>query len=309
MDAGAHLPLIDFGHTDQSLTRLKTYARVADSLGYEFLTANDHLVFARPWIDGPTCLSAVIAESGAMGLATTVIVPALRGPVATAKLLGAIDILSEGRLMVAVGPGSSPRDYALIGVPFEERWKRLDESIQIMRAVWADSSERFEGRYYATTEENLAPFPIQRPGPKIWIGNWGCAAGMRRVVRLSDGWLASAYNTDPEQFGSGLVALRAALNEAGRDVDKFPNGIATMWTYVTEDRVKASRLIGEVLSPMLRRAPAEIKDLLPIGPVEHCVRVVQSYAAAGAERIFVWPLEDELTQLEIFKRDVLDAVV
>ena len=64
-----------------------------------------------------------------MKLATTLTIPVLRGPAATAKWLAAIDLLSEGRLMVGVGPGSSARDYELVGMNFEERWHRLDEAV------------------------------------------------------------------------------------------------------------------------------------------------------------------------------------
>ena len=71
-----------------------------------------------------------------MTLATTVALPVVRGPVALAKGLAAIDLLSGGRLVVGVGPGSSARDYAVVGVPFEERWKRLDEAVQALRALW-----------------------------------------------------------------------------------------------------------------------------------------------------------------------------
>ena len=87
MEFGAHLPLIDFGSTDHTLKALKRFAGRASELGYSWLTANDHLVFGRPWIDGPTSLAAVIDESGEMNLATTVAVPVLRGPIATAKIL------------------------------------------------------------------------------------------------------------------------------------------------------------------------------------------------------------------------------
>ena len=308
MDFGAHLPLIDFGGTDHSLGGLKSFARAAESLGYQYLTANDHLVFGRPWLDGPTGLTAVLEESGDMKLATTVVVPELRGPVATAKILGAIDILSGGRLTVAVGPGSSPRDYALIGVPFEERWKRLDECIQTMRAVWDESSAGFEGAFHTTAGESLTPYPAQAGGPDIWIGSWGSKVGMRRVVRLGDGWLASAYNTDPTKFQVGLHALREALTEVGRDAESFPNGIATMWTYVTEDERKATQILEDVLAPMLRREVDELTALLPIGSAEHCASVVQAYADAGAERIFIWPIRDEIEQLELFRRGVIDVL-
>ena len=69
-----------------------------------------------------------------MTLATTVAVPVLRGPAATAKILAALDLLSGGRLLVGLPPGSSARDYELAGVPFEERWKRLDDAVLALRA-------------------------------------------------------------------------------------------------------------------------------------------------------------------------------
>src|SRR5688572_3406227 len=183
MEFGVHLPLISFNGEQRSLDDLLAFTEAARDLGYRYLCANDHLVFARPWLDGPTALAAVLSRSGEMKLATTVAVPVLRGPAATAKLLAAIDLLSGGRLVVGLGPGSSARDYELVGVPFEERWKRLDEAVLTMRALWA--GEAFEGAYHSTAGMTMAPPPVQRPGPPIWLGSWGSAAGLRRVARLA----------------------------------------------------------------------------------------------------------------------------
>jgi len=135
-----------------------------------------------------------------MTLATTVALPVVRGPVALAKNLAAIDLLSGGRLVVGVGPGSSARDYAAVGVPFEERWKRLDEAVQALRVLWGGEGPPYRGEFYSTEGVSLEPHPAQRSGPPIWIGSWGSEAGLRRVARLGDGWLASAYNTTLEAF-------------------------------------------------------------------------------------------------------------
>ena len=135
MDYGAHLPLISMDGRPWSLRRLLEYAEVAEGLEFRALAANDHLLFSRPWLDGPTALAAVLARAGRMYLATTVALPVVRGPVALAKSLAAIDLLSNGRLVVGVGPGSSARDHAAAGVPFEERWKRLDEAVRAVRAL------------------------------------------------------------------------------------------------------------------------------------------------------------------------------
>src|SRR6266540_5650908 len=187
MEFGVHLPLISIAGEQRSLGDLLAFTEAARDLGYTHLCANDHLVFSRPWLDGPTALAAVLAHSGQMTLATTVAVPTVRGPAPLAKTLAAIDLLSGGRLVVGVGPGSSSRDYAAVGVPFEERWKRLDEAVTALRALWHGTP--FTGQFYATEGQALEPRPAQHPGPPIWIGSWGSEAGLRRAAHLGDGWL------------------------------------------------------------------------------------------------------------------------
>jgi alkanesulfonate monooxygenase SsuD/methylene tetrahydromethanopterin reductase-like flavin-dependent oxidoreductase (luciferase family) len=94
-------------------------------LGFVAVSANDHFVFSTPWLDGPTALAAVVDRSGEMTLATTISLAALHGPVPLAKALAALDVLSGGRLIAGVGPGSSRRDYEAVGIPLEDRWKSL----------------------------------------------------------------------------------------------------------------------------------------------------------------------------------------
>jgi alkanesulfonate monooxygenase SsuD/methylene tetrahydromethanopterin reductase-like flavin-dependent oxidoreductase (luciferase family) len=146
VDYGVHLPLIFLkGQRHWSLRGLLEYAEIAERLGFRAISTNDHLIFSRPWLDGPTALAAVLARTGQMALATTVALAIVRGPVALAKSLAAIDLLSGGRLVVGVGPGSSARDYAAVGIPFEERWKRLEEAVWAMRALWLREGSPFKG--------------------------------------------------------------------------------------------------------------------------------------------------------------------
>ncbi len=306
MDFGAHLPLIDFG-TRASLPGLKAYAQSAAGLGYRYLCANDHLLFSRPWLDGPTALAAVIEESQDMTLATTVSLPVIRGPAQLAKTLAAIDILSDGRLVVGVGPGSSARDYEAAGISFDERWPRFGEAIPILRALLA-GDRAFEGTFYSTRGIGLEPRPAQAPAPPIWVATWGSPAGLRRVARTGDGWLASAYNTTPERFSEGLARLVKALAKQGR-ADPVPNAIATAWMYITEDTRRAERMLVDVLAPLLNRPVEELRALsLPIGPAEVCAERLAAFAEAGAQRLFVWPLCDEVQQLELFRERVVPMV-
>jgi alkanesulfonate monooxygenase SsuD/methylene tetrahydromethanopterin reductase-like flavin-dependent oxidoreductase (luciferase family) len=251
MDLGVHLPLTN------PQPRLRAVVETARECGFTAVSANDHLVFRGPWLDGPTALASVIEASEGMTLAMTAALPVVRGPVALAKSLAAIDLLSGGRLIAALAPGSSARDYELVGIPFEERWTRFDAALAAMRA---DLS-------------------------RLWVASWGSPAGLRRVAKYGDGWLASAYNTTPERFAAAREQLP----------DGFPNALATMWTYVGDD---GERVLRDVLAPLVGRDPDELRDRVCVGTPDHCAQLLHRYAEAGCQRVYIWPLGDELRQLE-----------
>jgi alkanesulfonate monooxygenase SsuD/methylene tetrahydromethanopterin reductase-like flavin-dependent oxidoreductase (luciferase family) len=188
---------MDLGGQRFAVDHLVDYVETATALGFEAVSANDHVVFGAPWLDGPTALAAVVSCSGSAKLFTTVANPVVRGPAALAKVLAGLDVLSGGRVVAALGPGSSERDYAAVGLPFEERWQRFDEAVSATRALLL--GESFGVHFYAV-EGPLEPLPAQPNGPPLWVGSWGSEAGLRRAVRLGDGWLASAYNITPAQF-------------------------------------------------------------------------------------------------------------
>jgi alkanesulfonate monooxygenase SsuD/methylene tetrahydromethanopterin reductase-like flavin-dependent oxidoreductase (luciferase family) len=291
VELGVHLPLMPFGEEPLSLERLTRTVDAARECGFAAISANDHFVFQTPWLDGPTALASVIERSGRMTLATTVSLVALRGPVPLAKALAAIDILSEGRLVAALGPGSSKRDYDAVGLSFDDRWRLFDEATAGLRAALGE----------------FAPPPRQSGGLPLWIGSWGSDAGLARVARAGDGWLASAYNTTPERFAAARSLLAHKLAERGRDADGCPNGLATMWTWVC-DRADGERVVADVLAPLLGRDPGELRPQVCVGPPEHCAELLSRYAEAGCERVYLWPLGDERRQLERIATDVAPAI-
>jgi alkanesulfonate monooxygenase SsuD/methylene tetrahydromethanopterin reductase-like flavin-dependent oxidoreductase (luciferase family) len=308
LDYGVHLPVIDFGFQRFSLERLATYVQTAAKLGFKAISTNDHLIYSRPWLDAPTALAAVLSPSGNMAVGTSVALPIVRGPVQLAKALAAIDILSNGRLFVGLGPGSSARDYEVVGMNYEERWKRLDEAIQFLRALWSADGDRFTGRFYSTAGIDLEPKPLQTPAPPIWIGSWGSDAGLRRVARLGDGWLASAYNATPDQFRVGLDKLREHLNKIGKNPERFPNALVTMFMYITEDQTEADRILSEIFAAMLKRPLDELRERLLVGSPQACAEKLAAYQAAGVQRIFLWPIAAEHDQLAMFQKKVAPLV-
>lgn len=305
MDLGVHLPLMQFRDEGQSLARLQATADAARDCGFAAASANDHFVFSTPWLDGPTALASVIERSGDLALATTISLVALRGPVPLAKSLAALDLLSGGRLIAGLGPGSSKRDYDALGVPFEERWPRFEESVTILRALLGRGPLPRETRYYALPDDTLMPGPVQDGGVPLWIGSWGSEVGLRRVARLADGWLASAYNTTPEGFALGRERLTREARSQGRGTGEFPNALVTMWMWVTEDRAEREEVLREVLAPRLNRDPDELREQVCVGSAEHCAELLSRYAGAGCQRVYLWPLGDEARQLERVASTVL----
>ena len=308
MELAVHLPLVEFGDEGQSLDRLTRTVDAAREHGFAAVSANDHFLWARPWLDGPTALAAIVDRSGAMELATTVSLVALRGPVPLAKTLAALDLLSDGRVIAGVGPGASERDYKAVGVPYEERWKRFDEATAVLRALLRGEPPAESGPHYALPGSKLAPAPSRDGGVPLWIGSWGSKAGIRRVARLGDGWFASAYNTTPEVFGAAKESLSEELRARGREPDRFPHALATMWTWITDDARDADRVLRDVLAPAVGRDADALRGRLCIGPAEKCAELLSSYARAGCERVHLWPLGDEARQVELAATAVLPAV-
>jgi len=309
VDLGVHLPLMRFGSEQFSLRRLTETVDAARESGFTAVAANDHLVFSTPWLDGPTALASIIERSAEMTVATTVSLAVLRGPVPLAKTLAALDILSEGRLIAAVGPGSSQRDYEAVGMPFDERWSRFDEVVPTLRALLNGGPRPTDARHYAVPSGlALAPAPRQERGVPLWIGSWGSRIGVRRVARAADGWLASAYNTTPERFSATREMLAGELANRGRDPDGFPNALATMWTWVTQDRAEGDRVLADVLAPLLGRDPEELRGRVCVGPAAHCAALLSRYARAGCQCVYLWPLGDERRQIELVASDVIPGV-
>jgi alkanesulfonate monooxygenase SsuD/methylene tetrahydromethanopterin reductase-like flavin-dependent oxidoreductase (luciferase family) len=306
MEFGAHLPLILA--TDEpppDAAWISDYAGTAEALGYTAVSSNDHVMYRSPWLDGPTTLAVAAAATRRVQIATSILVPAIRHPFVAAKMLATLDVLSGGRLVVGVGPGSYQPDYDATGVPFVERWKRLGQSVMAMRGIWQGDDSPAEAGPYAFPGVNMRPRPVQPNGPPIWIGSWGSPAGLRRAARIGDGWLASAYNTTPEKFGQDWTALGEMVPRFGKKRETFSNALVTMFSYVTDDPRGIDRAVRQKLGPAIGRTPEELAGRLLMGTAEECANRVRAYAAAGVQRIFIWPAADEIRQLRIFAERVM----
>jgi alkanesulfonate monooxygenase SsuD/methylene tetrahydromethanopterin reductase-like flavin-dependent oxidoreductase (luciferase family) len=277
---GIHLPQLVESPTARAAAEAVECAVAAERLGYRAVSVNDHVTYHGPWLDGPTLLAAAAARTSWVGLATTVLLPALRGAAVSAQMLTALKLLAGDRLIAGVGVGSHAADHALCGVPFERRGAALDEAIAELRRRCPD-------------------------GPPIWVASWGGA--LRRVARLGDGWVASALACGPAAFGEHWRRLQHLLADEGRDPDGFPNIVATLFCYVDDDRRSAERVVAERLAPLLGRTAEDMIPRCALGTAEQVHERIHEYAVAGAQQIHLWPAADPLTQIEALAQVAIPA--
>lgn len=304
MDAGVHLPQILASTTDFNLSRLLDVVATAQALGFAAISTNDHFSFHRPWLDGPTLLAAVAQRTDSLDLATTIALPSLRGPVQLAAALNTLARLAPGQVVAGVGAGSSSADHELAGIPFEDRWQRFDESVRVLRTLLRGETPP-PGWAKRLTDAGVMTPPAPIP---VWVASWGSPAGLRRVARLGDGWLASAYNTTPAAFARARRVLADEVTRRGRDIAVLPAAVATMWTWIADDNAQAERILSDVVAPLARRDPEELRDRVCVGTPPRCVELLSAYAEAGCSRMYFWPVLDEVDQLHRLAGQVLPKV-
>lgn len=168
---------------------------------------------ATPWPDSIVLMSAIASVTTRLRLIGAAIIAPLRHPLLLAHQLAALDLLSEGRLVVQPTVSWHREEYAALGVDFASRGALLDEHLAAWRAVWKGSPASFHGEHYAFDDIWLEPKPYRLEGPRMWFG--GMSLGpwiVRRLVEYGHGLHPFGTPTDEE-----LATLRHALRAAGRD--------------------------------------------------------------------------------------------
>ena len=278
---GVHLPVMGFGSGDLSREQIIAFARKAEELGYDSLSVNDHIVFRTSWLDALSTLSSVASVTNKIKVGTSILNIVVRNPVISAKALSAIDILSSGRLFVGVGPGSHKGDYDACGISFEDRWPRFNEAVEVLSRLWTDPKVDYSGRFYKLEGVSVEPRSFQRPHPPILIGSWGSKAGLKRVAKFGDGWMASAYNITPKTFKERWKMVLSYRKELGKDVESFENSIMTMFGYISSDKEKVHKKAREILAPVLGRSSEELEKFLLFGTPDECEQKLRNYVNAG----------------------------
>jgi len=166
-----------------------------------------------PWPDSIVLMSAIAAVTERLRLIGAAIIAPLRHPLLLAHQLAALDLVSEGRLVVHPTVSWHRDEYEALGVPFERRGELLDEHLAAWRAAWTTTPASFHGRHYAFEDVYLEPKPYRPDGPRMWFGGTTVAPWIiRRLVSYGHGLHPFGQPTADE-----LAPLHDALTAAGRD--------------------------------------------------------------------------------------------
>ena len=211
-------------------------AVAAEAAGIHGFGFTDHPAPTQRWLEagGHDALDPFVAMGYAAARTTTlrlipnIVVLPYRNPFVVAKSGATLDLLSGGRFTLAVGVGYLKREFAALGVDFEERAALFDEALDVIRAIWTTDDVSFEGTHFSAKGITAHPRPVSDPYPPVWIGG-NTAAARRRVADKGDGWcpfaaaprLAQTAGTaaldSMEALADGIDDLRRRLDKADRD--------------------------------------------------------------------------------------------
>lgn len=216
-------------------------AQEAEDAGFDMIMISDHVLlgpsagelgrmenprdYAMPgnqdpateWPSSIVMLSAIAAATTRIRVGGIALIAPLRHPLALAKDLATLDLLSEGRLVIQPTVSWHRDEYDALGVPFNKRGRILDEDLEIWARVWAESPASFHGEFFDFTDVYVDPKPFTPKGPAMWFGGESLTEPvLRRLVQYGSG-----YHPLGRPKPEDVALLRAGLEAAGRSIDEI----------------------------------------------------------------------------------------
>ena len=260
-------------------------AERAEAAGFDSVWIGDSLT-ARPRHEPLTLLAAVAARTRRVRLGTGVLLPALRNPVVLAHVVGTLDRIAEGRVILGVGIAADTpairKEFAAAGVPWDRRVGRFLETIEICRALWRQDGATFSGKHFTLQDVTVEPKPHRAGGPPIWIGGSGPTA-LREAARF-DAWFPTGPSVD--FFADHFPRVQAAARAAGRAPDAV-TGAAYVTLALDPSPAAAEGRLHAFLETYYG-APARVilaRQAAYAGPIEGCVEWLQRWIDAGARHL------------------------
>lgn len=287
--------------------------QTADSLGYDSAWLFDHFMPITggptgPCFEGWTLLTALLAQTRQIRAGCLVTSIIYRHPALVAKMGATVDVISNGRLEMGLGAGwfeGETRAYGMAFPPTGERLARLDEGVQVIRALWTQGESDFNGRYYHLSRARCTPKPIQQPNPPIWIGGQGEKVTLRIVAEQADGWDMDMAPLDT--YRRKLDILADHCQRIGRD----PATVRKMihFSAILAEDEQTVRQRAESLAQRWQTDLAGLHGRVLVGTPQQAAEQLLPYVVLGVEQ-FVMSLAApyDLRQVELFIQQVAPAV-
>ncbi len=213
-------------------------ARRADEAGIDYLTFPDHVALSAdavkdyplgaenfptaldaPWLEPLTMLAAVAGCTKRIRLSTDILIGPIRPAVLLAKQLATLDVVSGGRVHLALGAGWQRQEFEGCGMPFEGRLGHLEEEITAIRLLWREAPASFAGKHVNFRNLYSLPHPVQKGGIPILLGVSPSPRNCARIARLADGWIPDNWEAD--KIARDLAPVHEALRAVRRDPEGF----------------------------------------------------------------------------------------
>jgi probable F420-dependent oxidoreductase len=307
---GVSLPNI--GMHDPQAIRL--VAEQAEAAGLDSVWAADHIVLptgatspypyhvdgdflippGMPFMDQFTCLSYVAGITKTVKLGTAINLLPLRHPLAVAKTVATLDVLSGGRAILGVAAGWLAQEFEALGLDFKDRGKMLDEGLDVLREIWTEPNASFEGEFYRFKDMAAFPQPTQNPYPPIWVGGH-TAPVKRRVARIGDVWLPPLFGTTPAQLAESFEDVRDMAEQNGRARTDLNLALRVLVDLREEPDTTGPETRGAIL-----------------GPASHVAEVLSSYIEVGVSHFVLLPqartLDDVQRTIAMLAEQVIPQV-
>lgn len=268
-------------------------AQRAEALGFRDLWVTENTVDHVFCFDPVVVLTYAAAVTTTIRLGASVVVLPVHNPVHVAHQWASLDYVSNGRAILGLGLGRD-HHYRQFQVPQEGRVRRFREGVELIKALWTEARVDYRGRIFQLEDGTMAPKPVQRPRPPIWLGV-GHPDALRRAAVIADGWMGSGGSSNAA-FVRSVPILRQALEKAGRDPDGFP--ISKRVFVAVDEQPEAARAELHRWFTVVYRNP-EGTDASGIHGTPEVVRErLEELVAAGANHLLLNPVARYAEQLE-----------
>ncbi|NIH81752.1 LLM class flavin-dependent oxidoreductase [Amycolatopsis viridis] len=279
----------------------RAYVCRAEELGFDSGWTQEQTLGRFPHLAPSETMAYAFACTERLRLGCAVYVTPLHSPVHLAKSLATLDQLSRGRLEVGVGSGGRNRPFGAFGIDGDAHVARFTEGIRLVKALWAEDTVDFGGRFWQLEGAAMEPKPFQKPGPPLWFGGSHPNA-LKRAVRFGHGFFGAGSATTTA-FAGQVRTVRELLAEAGRDDFRVAKRV---YIAIDDDGDAARRHAADGLAAIYGKRGLEAVAVA--GTPEECVAGVREVAEAGAELILFTPFADQFEQMERLAAEVMPRI-